>query len=161
MRSSLRGSPSGIPPTGRFPCPGNWPPLKLLAALALGDELSAELEKISRVIDRRNRLVHGVIHIGFGRLGPQAPLEPVIYLLFENDGHEAPLQVDDHGVSNSAESRDVGDEKEELEDDVELGEFELKKYLNEAYDALDAGLAILARVGGVLPERTYGQIGDS
>jgi hypothetical protein len=134
---------------------------KLLAALALGDELSAALEKIGRIIDRRNRLVHGVIHIGFGRLGPQAPLEPVIYLLFENDGHEAPLRVDDQGVANSAESPGVGDEEEELEDDVELDEFELKKYLNEAYNALDAGLAILARVDGVLPEKTYGQIGDS
>jgi hypothetical protein len=136
---------------------------KLLAALKLEDELSAELEKIGRVIDRRNRLVHGVIHIGFSRLGPQAPLEPVIYLLFENDGNEAPLPVDDHGVANSAESRDAGDEEEEAEEeeDVELDEFELKKYLNEAYDALDAGLAILARVDGALPERTYGQIGDS
>ena len=45
---------------------------KLLTALALEDGLSAELEKIGRVIDRRNRLVHGIIHIGFGRLGPQA-----------------------------------------------------------------------------------------
>jgi hypothetical protein len=106
--------------------------------------------------------VHGVIHIGFSRLGPQAPLEPGIYLLFENDGNEAPLPVNDHGAANSAESRDAWDEeKEEAEEDVELDEFALKKYLNDAYDALDAGLAILARVDGVLPERTYGQIGDS
>jgi hypothetical protein len=131
---------------------------KLLATLALGDELSAELEKIGRVIDQRNRLVHGVIHIGFSRLGPQAPLEPVIYLLFENDGSEAPQAVDQHGITNSAEPGDAGNEEEE---DVELDEVALKKYLNEAYDALAAGLAILAKVDGVLPERTYEPVGDS
>ena len=133
---------------------------KLLAALALEDELSAELEKTGRVIDRRNRLVHGVIHIGFSRLGPQAPLEPVISLLFENDSYEA-MQVGDHGIANSAESPDAGDEEDEAEEDYDLGEFELKKYLNEAYDALDAGLTILSRVDDVLPERTYGWSGAS
>jgi hypothetical protein len=133
---------------------------KLLAALALEDELSAELERTGRVIDRRNRLVHGVIHIGFSRLDPQAPLEPVISLLFENDSNEAML-VGDHGIANSAESPDAGDEEDEAEEDYDLGEFELKKYLNEAYDALDAGLTILSRVDDVLPERTYGWSGAS
>ena len=85
----------------------------------------------------------------------------MIYLLFENDGNEVPLPIDDHGIANSAESRDAWDDEEEAEEDVELGEFELKKYLNEAYDALDAGLAILARVDGVLPEGTYGRIGGT
>jgi hypothetical protein len=131
---------------------------KLLAALALEDELSAELEKIGRVIDRRNRLVHGVIHIGFSRLGPQAPLEPVISLLFENDSNEA-MPVGDHDIANSAELRGPGDEGK-AEEDFDLGEFELKIYLNEAYDALDAGLTILSRVDDLLPERTYGPSGD-
>jgi hypothetical protein len=44
------------------------------------------------------------------------------------------------------------DEEEELEDDVELGEFELKKYLKEAYDSLDAGLANLARLAACFRE---------
>jgi hypothetical protein len=127
---------------------------RLLATLGLGDGLRAELEMIDRVIGRRNRLVHGVIHIGFSRLGPEAPLEPVIYLLFENDGNEAPAATDPHSVDNSTRSRGARDEPEEPEHDDELGEFELKKYLNEAYDALDAALLILDRVDGVLPERT-------
>ena len=92
--------------------------------------------------------------------GHQAPLEHVISLLFENDSNEA-MPLDDHDITNSAEARNAGDEEEDAEEDFDLGEFELKKYLNEAYDALDAGLAILARVDGVLPERTYGEIDDS
>jgi hypothetical protein len=121
---------------------------KLLATLGLGDELSGELERIGRVIRQRNRLVHGVIHIGFSRLGPHAPLEPVIYLLFENDGSEAPLPVDQHGIAGPPGPGDADDEE-----DVELDEVALKKYLNRAYDALAAGLVILERVDGELPER--------
>jgi len=143
---------------------------QLLPALALEDEFSAELDKIGRVIDRRNRLVHGVIYIGFSRLGPDAPLEHVITLLFENDSNKA-MSVGDYGIANSAEPRGAGDEEDDLRDagdeedepelDFDLGEFELKKYLNEAYDALDAGLTILSRVDDILPERTYERSGDS
>lgn len=135
---------------------------RLLAALAIGDELAEELEKIGRVIGRRNRLVHGVIHIGFSRLGDHAPLEPVICLLFENDGDEAPPSAADQGPAVSLEPRDpwAETEEDEQEEDVELDESALEKYLNEAYGALDAGLAILARVDGVLPERTYGKVGN-
>lgn len=143
----------------------NWPDVRrLLAALPVGDEFAEELEKIGRIIDRRNRLVHGVIHIGFGRLGDhdRAPLEPVIYLLFENDGDEAPPSVADQRTAVSPELSDPWDEVEEgeLDEDVELDEFALEKYLNEAYEALDAGLVILAGIDGVLPERTYGRAGN-
>jgi hypothetical protein len=131
----------------------------LLTALTLEHEVSAELEKIGRMIDRRNRLVHGVIHIGFSRLGTDAPLEHVITLLFENDSREA-MPVDDHSIANSAESCHPWDEEDEVED-FDLDELQLKKYLNEAYDALDAGLAILSRVDDVLPKRTYQRSGDS
>jgi hypothetical protein len=134
---------------------------RLLAALAVGEEFAEELEKIGRIINRRNRLVHGVIHIGFARLGYdyRAPLQPVIYLLFENDGDEAPPPVADQGTTDSPELSDPWDEEEEGEpdEDAELDEFALEKYMNEAYEALDAGLVILAGVDGVLPERLTGE----
>jgi hypothetical protein len=92
--------------------------------------LAEELEKIGKAIDRRNWLVYGVIHVGFGRLGDRAPLEPVIYLLFENDGEEALPSAPADGAADSTEPHSSGEEVEEaeedeLEDNVELDEFAL------------------------------------
>jgi hypothetical protein len=135
---------------------------RLLAVLAIEDDLSEELEEIGRVIGRRNRLVHGAIYSGFSRLGDRAPLEPVIYLLLENDRDEAPASPADQSPAMSPESGDprAEAEEDEQEEDVELDESALEKYLNQAYGALDAGLAILARVDSILPERTYGNAAD-
>ena len=58
---------------------------KLLPTLSVGDGLARELALIDQVIRRRNRLMHARIHVGFIRLGPRSGLEPVIYLLLEND----------------------------------------------------------------------------
>jgi hypothetical protein len=128
---------------------------RLLPALTLGDELAGQLDKIGQVIDRRNRLVHGRIHIGFSRLGPQAPLEPVIYLLFENDGDDTlPTSDNDESENGPVSNGDSNDEENEMED-VELDEFALKKYLNEAYVAMDAAIDIWERVDEGLPERRF------
>jgi hypothetical protein len=116
---------------------------RLLSSLALQDELATELETIWKIIERRNRLVHGRIHIGFSRAGEHAPLESVIYLLLEND------EADD--VSQNRDS-DSGEEEEEDDDeDIECGEHELQKYLGQAHRALEAALDIWLKVSEVLP----------
>jgi hypothetical protein len=62
---------------------------RLLPVLSIGNTLAQEIDLIGQVIDRRNRLMHARIHVGFGRLGPRSGLEPVIYMLLENDAKEA------------------------------------------------------------------------
>lgn len=126
----------------------------LLRVLTLDGELAGQLEKIGRIIDRRNRLMHGRIHIGFSRLGPQAPLEPVIYLLFENDGDDTLASCNNDESGNGAVSTFDPDGEDDFED-LELDEFALNSYLNEAYIALDAALDIWEKVDEALPERSF------
>jgi len=106
----------------------------LLKVLQLDEQLSGKLDHIGRVIQRRNRLVHGRIHVGFSRLSEQAPLEPVITLLFENDPDDDQPQAGD-------------------DEDYECGEAELTRYLQEAHQALEAGLDLWESVEQVLPEK--------
>lgn len=106
----------------------------LLKVLQLDEQFSEKLECIWRVIRRRNRLVHGRIHVGFSRLSEQAPLESVITLLLENDPDDEQLRVSD-------------------DEDYECGEHELAKYLQDAHQALEAGLDIWESVDKILPER--------
>jgi hypothetical protein len=87
---------------------------------------------ISRVIQRRNKLVHGRIYVGFSRLSEKAPLESVITLLFDNEANDNLLSASD-------------------DEDWEFGEFELKGYLEEAYLALEAGLDVWEQVDEALP----------
>lgn len=110
----------------------------LLKTVFLGDELAEELETIGLSIRRRNWLVHGRIHVGLSQLGPYGALEPVISLLFENDEDDRPRSENDH---------------EGEDEDIELGEFELTKYLNEAYVGLEAALDIWKKVDEALPVR--------
>jgi hypothetical protein len=112
---------------------------RLLSSLALQDELAVELETIWKTIQRRNRLVHGRIHIGFSRVGEHAPLESVIYLLLENDEAE-----------DTPQNRD-SDTGEEQDEDIECGEHELQKYLGQAHQALEAALDIWVKVSELLP----------
>jgi hypothetical protein len=116
---------------------------KLLAVLALGEEFAAEIEQIHKVIALRNRLVHGVIRIGFDRLGDQASLEPVIYMFTENDDDRPAKTIIDHF-----------EDDDEWEYAVEIDKRDLENHLNKAYSALEAGLSILVRVEGALPEQT-------
>ncbi len=104
----------------------------LLKVLQLDEHLSEKLERIWQVIQRRNRLVHGTIHIGFSRLSEQAPLESVITLLFENDPDDAQPQIGD-------------------DEDYECDEHELKKYLQDAHQAPESGLDIWEIVDKILP----------
>lgn len=106
----------------------------LLKVLQLDEQFSEKLERIWRVIQRRNRLVHGRIHVGFSRLSEQAPLESIITLLLENDPDDDQLQIGD-------------------DEDYECGEHELVKYLQGAHQALEAGLDIWESVDKILPER--------
>jgi hypothetical protein len=115
---------------------------ELLAVLALGDEFAAEIEQIHKVIALRNRLVHGVIRIGFSQPGDQGPLEPVVYMFTENDDDRPPMTIIDP----------FGDD-DDWEYAVEIDERDLENHLNKAYGALEAGLSIFTRVDDELPER--------
>lgn len=127
----------------------------LLKTMLLGDELAEELETIGLVIRRRNWLVHGRIHVGLSQLGPHAPLEPVISLLFENDEDDTHRSENNHEGENEPLSNGMAEdeerEDEDEDEDVELGEFELTKYLNEAYIGLEAALDIWEKVDDALP----------
>jgi hypothetical protein len=125
----------------------------LLKTIFLGDALAEELETIGLVIRRRNWLVHGRIHVGLSQLGPHAPLEPVISLLFENDEDDTHRSENNHGDQNEPLSSEMAEDeqREDEDEDVELGEFELKKYLNEAYIGLEVALDIWERVDEALP----------
>jgi len=57
----------------------------LVHKAGLGKELAPALELLARAVDARNRLMHGRIHIGVARSHPEAPLEPVIVIVFHRD----------------------------------------------------------------------------
>ena len=116
----------------------------LFKVMLFGEEFAEELEIIRQVIQRRNWLVHGRIIVHLSQLGPEAPLEPVLYLLVENDEGDTPRSEINHenGPLSNETTEDEGCEDE----DLELGESELKKYLNEAYIALEAALDIWEKV---------------
>jgi hypothetical protein len=104
---------------------------KRLKELGLEGQFADQLDTIQIVIRRRNSLVHGTIHIGFSRVHPDAPLESVIYLLFENGEPDTrPLSL-------------------RLEDgDPECDERQLLGYLEDAYIALESGIDIWEGVEG-------------
>ena len=138
---------------------------KLLPVLSVNDNLARELALIEEVIRRRNKLIHARIHVGFSRLGPHSGLEPVIYLLQENDAVEADISqrvdggtIRDSSVPDLQEETDEGEEFDLPEDEMEMGqigELSLEKYLEEAYAALEAAVDIWQKVDQVLPERRY------
>jgi len=135
---------------------------KLLPTLLVDDGLARELALIDQVIRRRNKLMHARIHVGFSRLGPHSGLEPVIYLLHENDAAEASIAQGVYSHTNEAsfaqDSQEEGDDDESdlPEDEMEygqIGEFGLERYLEEAYAALEAAVDIWQKVDQMLPER--------
>jgi hypothetical protein len=138
---------------------------KLLPTLSVGDELAQQLALIDQVIRRRNKLMHARIYVGFDRLGPHSGLEPVIYLLQENDAAEADVSkgadADTNGNSFVPDAQEEACEGEEVdlpEDEMEygeIGEFGLERYLEEAYVALEAAVDIWQKVDRVLPEKKY------
>ena len=137
----------------------------LLPMLSVGSELTGELALIDQVIRRRNKLMHARINVGFSQLGPHSGLEPVIYLLQENDATEVNnSQGVDAGNTNGRSSvpdfqEGVGDDEFDLpEDEMEngqIGESGLEEYLEEAYAALEAAVNIWQKVDQVLPDRKY------
>ena len=92
----------------------------LLKAMLFGDELAEELETIKLVIQRRNWLVHGRIKVHLSQLGPEAPLEPVVYLLLENDEDDTPRSEINH--ESDLLSNGMTEDEEREDEDVELGE---------------------------------------
>lgn len=92
---------------------------KLLPMLPVGDGIALELALIYQVIQRRNKLMYARIHVGFSRLGPHSGLEPVIYLLQENDAADAniPQGVDGGTNGNSfvPDSQEEAGEGEEFD----------------------------------------------
>lgn len=138
---------------------------KLLPMLFVNDGLTRELTLIGQVIRRRNKLIHARIHVGFSRLGPHSGLEPVIYLLQENDAAEANISqrvdgdANQHSFVPDLQEKTGEDEEFDLpEDEMEMGqigELSLEKYLEEAYAALEVAVDIWQRVDQVLPEKKY------
>lgn len=134
---------------------------KLLSTLSVDGGLARELALIDQVIRRRNKLMHARIHVGFGRLGPHSGLEPVIYLLQENDAAEANISqgvdgdTSEHSFAQDSHEEE-GEEFDWSEDEMEYGqidEFGLKRYLEEAYAALEAAVDIWQKVDQLLPDR--------
>lgn len=133
----------------------------LFKVMPFDEELAKELDTIRLVIQRRNRLVHGRISVHLSQLGPEAPLEPVLYLLVENDEDDTPRSEINH--ENDLLSNGTTEDEGREEEDLELGEFELKKYLNEAYIALEAALDIWEKVDEALrpPDAEQAVVVDS
>lgn len=109
----------------------------LLDRMGLKGDLEEKIQNIKRTIDRRNKIVHATIHVGYAHVNFTGTWDPVIVLLLDNEDK-----------SNQAKaSDDLADGFE----DPELDETRLELQLAEAYEALDACLDIWETVNARLP----------
>lgn len=103
----------------------------ILGDLKIRDELEPQLAAVSRVVQRRNRLVHSRVHVATATMGEYGPTVPVLVLLIDHDS-----------ISEDSDPEDP------LNSDI--GERELENEIHEAYRALESAVDIWQRVYALL-----------